>query len=69
MFTDINLGGPATGWDVAEYFRLDRPAILVLYTSGKSIDPQRRVSGSVFVAKPYDSSDILEACRRVTAGA
>jgi CheY-like chemotaxis protein len=69
VFTDINLSGSATGWDVAECFRLDRPTVSVLYASAKSIDPQRAVPGSVFVAKPYDSGDILAACRRVTAGA
>jgi CheY-like chemotaxis protein len=69
VFTDINLSGQATGWDVAECFRRERPTVPVLYTSGKSIDPHRCVSGSVFVAKPYDSSDIVAACQRVTAGA
>jgi hypothetical protein len=44
-----------------------RPNVPVLYTSGKSVDPQRRVPGSVFVAKPYRSDDILEVCQRVAA--
>ena len=38
VFTDINLVGPASGWDVAECFRMIRPNVPVLYTSGKSID-------------------------------
>ena len=46
VFTDINLIGPATGSDVAECFRTERPAVPVLYTSGKSVDAQRCVPGA-----------------------
>lgn len=66
VFTDINLSGAATGWDVAECFRIDYPAVGVVYTSGKSIDRQRCVSDSVFVAKPYNSAEVLDLCGRVT---
>jgi CheY-like chemotaxis protein len=65
VITDINLGGSASGWDVAEHFQTARPKVRVVYTSEKSADPGRYVAGSVFVAKPYRHSDILEACRRV----
>jgi CheY-like chemotaxis protein len=65
VFTDINLIGAATGWDVAECFQMDRPDVPVLYTSGKSIDLRRCVPGSAFVAKPYRHDDILNACRRL----
>jgi CheY-like chemotaxis protein len=67
VFTDINLGGAATGWDVAKAFRMARPNMPVLYTSGKSIDTQRCVPGSVFVAKPYRSSDVVIMCQQVAA--
>jgi CheY-like chemotaxis protein len=33
VFTDINLTGAASGWDVGECFRADRPNVPVLYTS------------------------------------
>lgn len=65
VFTDINLGGPANGFDVAERFRQERPDIPVLYLSGEPIDPARCVSGSLFVAKPFQQSDILSACRQL----
>jgi CheY-like chemotaxis protein len=65
VFTDINLIGAATGWDVAECFRIERPDVPILYTSGKLIDPRRCVPGSAFVAKPYQHDDILNACRRL----
>jgi CheY-like chemotaxis protein len=65
VFTDINLAGAATGWDVAKAFRMARPNMPVLYTSGKSIDSKRCVPGSVFVAKPYRGSDIVNVCQQV----
>ena len=66
VITDINLGGSASGWDVAECCRTGRPDLPVVYTSGKSIDPERCVAGSIFMSKPYRHSDILDACHRLT---
>jgi CheY-like chemotaxis protein len=66
VFTDISLVGAASGWDVAESFRMARPNMPVMYTSGKSVEPERRVPGSVFVAKPYRCDDVVEACQRVS---
>jgi CheY-like chemotaxis protein len=65
LFTDINLGGSVSGWEVAERFRMDRPDGAVLYTSGNQIDPNRCCPDSVFVAKPYLHNDILSACERL----
>ena len=65
VFTDINLGGTATGWDVATRFRSAQPDIPVVYTSGQAIDYERCVPGSLFVAKPYQHTDILSACQRL----
>jgi CheY-like chemotaxis protein len=64
VFTDIQLNGSASGWDVAETFRTARPGIAVVYTSGNSTDRSRRVPDSLFFDKPYNTADILEACRR-----
>lgn len=68
VITDIDLGGTASGWDVAECCRTTRPEVLVVYTSGKSMDPRRQVSGSVFVSKPYQSRDILKVYQRPAPG-
>lgn len=65
VFTDINLGGPASGWEVAECFRRERPDIPLLYMSGDRINPERCLPGSLFVAKPLQHSDILIACHRL----
>jgi CheY-like chemotaxis protein len=65
VFTDIHLIGSASGWDVAECVRADRPNVSVLYTSGKSIDRGRRIPGSAFLAKPYQYDDVANACDRL----
>ena len=65
IVTDINLGGSASGWDVAKRFRSEQPDMLVVYISGEQFDSERCVPGSVFVAKPHQHIDILSACRRL----
>jgi hypothetical protein len=65
VFTDIHLIGSASGWDVAERVRADRPNVSVLYTSGKSIDRGRCVPGSAFLAKPYLYDAVVNACDRL----
>jgi len=65
VFTDINLARRVSGWDVAERCRAEQPNIPILYTSGKIIEPDRRVPGSVFLSKPYQRADVLIACERL----
>jgi two-component system, response regulator PdtaR len=65
VFTDIHLIGSASGWDVAESVRADRPNVSVLYTSAKSIDHGRCIPGSAFLAKPYQCDDVVNACDRL----
>ena len=65
IVTDINLGGSASGWDVAKRFRSEQPDMPVVYISGEQSDPERCVPGSLFVAKPYQHIDILSACLRL----
>lgn len=36
VFTDINLTGPISGWDIADCFRMGRPEIPVLLHFGRS---------------------------------
>lgn len=67
VVTDINLGGCASGWDVAECFRAARPDVPVVYTSGKSIDTERCVPRSVFLTKPCQSGEILDVCQRLAS--
>jgi CheY-like chemotaxis protein len=65
IFTDIQLAGALSGWDVAERARTSQAAIPVIYTSGNAADRSRAVHGSLFFDKPYDTSEIVEACSRL----
>lgn len=69
VFTDIQLAGELSGWDVAEAFRARQPDVSVIYTSGNSTDRRRQVAGADFFSKPYDTARVVEVCRRyVSAG-
>ena len=68
VFTDINLGGTTSGFDVAECFRRERPDVPLLYMSGDQINRERCVPGSMFIAKPLQRSDILRACQQLCSG-
>ena len=65
VFTDIQLAGALSGWDVAEQLRAERPDAPIIYTSGNSADRSRRVTGSLFFDKPYDAKSVVEACHRL----
>jgi len=65
VFTDVQLPGSASGFDVAETFRAAVADIPVLYASGNSGNRDRCVAGSLFFGKPYQSSEILTACLRL----
>jgi CheY-like chemotaxis protein len=67
LFTDIQLGGRLSGWEVAEAFRTAKPHSPVVYASGHPPDERRRVSGSLFFGKPYVPDKILRACRSLGA--
>ncbi len=55
LFTDINLPGDIDGTTLARRAREILPDLPVVYASGRIsiLDPRLRVSGSLFVAKPY----------------
>jgi CheY-like chemotaxis protein len=61
VFTDIELSGRLSGWDVADAYRQAYSQIRIIYTSGHSQDTRRRVSRSTFLAKPYLPTDVFDA--------
>jgi CheY-like chemotaxis protein len=66
VITDIQLPGDASGWEVADASRGSRPDMPVIYTSGNACDVARQVPGSIFLDKPYRTSELLSACERLT---
>lgn len=62
LVTDIQLAGALTGWDVAEAYRGAFPQIPVIYASAAQQQNPRRVADSLFFAKPYQATEIRQAC-------
>ena len=64
IFTDIQLAGHLSGWDVAELYRAARADLPVIYACENSADRSRSVQGSVLFDKPYDVVEVVETCSR-----
>jgi DNA-binding response OmpR family regulator len=65
LITDIRLGGPVNGWDVAEACRNIWPGLPVIYVSANPIVEKRRVENSAFLSKPVEVERLIAACRRL----
>jgi CheY-like chemotaxis protein len=65
LVTDIQLADNLSGWDVAETARQVRPDFAVIYTSGNHRNPSRQVEDSVFLSKPCDCSQLIEAGKKL----
>lgn len=69
LFTDINLDGRIDGSMLARHVRARRPELPVVYCSGRytPADLAPPVPRSVFLAKPYDPTDLCRLLTRLTA--
>jgi CheY-like chemotaxis protein len=63
LVTDINLGAPPNGWDVARRARELNQALAVLYVSGDSAHgwAAHGVPRSLLVQKPFTCAEIVVA--------
>lgn len=62
LFTDLNLGKPPDGFDLARTARERRPELKVLYTSGQAMTDGMQalmVEGGVFLPKPYTPDELM----------
>lgn len=68
LVTDINLGQPDSGWDVAATARERIPTIPVIYITGDSAHewPAHGVPHSVIIAKPFAPAQIVVALANLT---
>jgi CheY-like chemotaxis protein len=69
VFTDIQLPGQLSGWDVAEQFRAAQADVGIIYTSGNAADRSRQLADSAFFEKPYDPAAVVAACKNTQAAA
>ena len=64
LFTDIHLAGEMDGSTLVTLARQLRPELPVVYTSGNALPEQiKPVSGSIFVAKPYNPAAIAQTLK------
>jgi CheY-like chemotaxis protein len=64
LVLDVNLGGGATGFDIARFARQVMPDIAVVYVSGNSSPTAFKAFGvpdSEFVEKPFTPDDLAVA--------
>ena len=65
VFTDVELAGTLTGFDLAREIKSRWPHIPVLVTSGRAA-PRTDVADS-FIAKPYDTDAVVSQARTLAA--
>lgn len=70
VFTDIDLGPGQDGVFVARKARAIRPDLKVVYASGRRqhLEPELKVAGAVFMAKPYRPMEICNVIGRMLDG-
>ena len=70
LFTDIDLGEGMDGATLAQLVHAMRPALPIVYTSGRrSPDDFATVPGAAFLPKPYSLSDVDATIASLTASA
>ena len=72
LVLDINLGRGTTGYDIARFARQSMPGLAVIYVSGEASETSFSAFGvpdSVFVAKPFNTDDLLAALQSKLAAA
>jgi CheY-like chemotaxis protein len=72
LVVDINLGGGASGYDIARFARQAMPDVAVVYVSGKArLDSFKAfgVPDSEFVEKPFLPDELLAAVTSLVAPA
>lgn len=71
LFTDINLGKPPDGFDLARTARERRPGLKVLYTSGQAMTDGMQalmVEGGAFLPKPYTPDELMASITSLLPG-
>jgi DNA-binding NtrC family response regulator len=65
VITDIDLGGPVDGFELARRARVHRPDAAVIYISGAAAArvKDERVPGSQFLGKPFPPYKLAEIVR------
>jgi len=62
VFTDIQLGGRLSGWDLGK--ACCEGGVPVVYTSGQAATQNNAQADGRFFSKPYEPDAVLAACTR-----
>jgi DNA-binding response OmpR family regulator len=62
VFTDIQLGGRLSGWDLGK--ACCKGGVPVVYTSGQAAPAGKAQADGRFFPKPYDPDVVVAACAR-----
>ncbi|MEQ8446900.1 MAG: response regulator [Pelagibacterium sp.] len=65
VFTDVELAGALSGFDLADEIEARWPHIPVLVTSGRAV-PKDELADR-FIAKPYDTDAVISQARALAA--
>src|SRR5262245_62114048 len=65
VFTDIQLAGRLTGWDLGK--ACCEEGVPVVYTSGQVAPQSNAQEDGHFFAKPYDPDAVVAACAKLRA--
>lgn len=70
VVTDIQLGNPPNGWNVAHRAREIDPQIGVVYATGDSAAEwtENGVAGSILLKKPFREAELVAAVAKALAG-
>jgi CheY-like chemotaxis protein len=68
VFTDVQLAGVISGWEVAEALRRASPELVIVYASGDAADRTRQVAESRFFVKPYMAEEVIAVCGDLVCG-
>ncbi|HET9902790.1 MAG TPA: response regulator [Xanthobacteraceae bacterium] len=71
VLADVDLAGPMSGWELAEAMREMRGEVPIVYASAcaEAARPERRVSNSVHLPKPFTLVALCTAVRDLLAPA
>lgn len=65
LVTDIHMPGAVNGWELGRVAKTLIPDIKIIYASGISSPPAQLSRGEMFMAKPYELTDLVKCLRDV----
>ena len=68
LISDVVMPGPVDGVALASHARRINPRVKIIIVSGRCLELPEGHAADGFFAKPYGSTPVLKACRRLLSG-